>query len=263
MPVVVVVRARLVLQVRAHGGLVIDPVGRRLKGGRRRAGDAPVTPVVHLAHVLDILAELAVNVVRKADILRLARIHHMLDGEDLEKSGIRIPVFGREVIDRVPVDTERLADNVLRLAAVRHGTDEQRPGPDAQALEFIDEKATVLLVAVHVLTDPRLELDAPATVVARLGAVGAAAFRCSVTHLLLAVAFGGPGVGVVLMRLLERRARSLVVTSLVTMTASNCSVVTHFLTLSVSLIFYNHYTKVERKSQAFLLCDFKDLQNTL
>ena len=29
------------------------------------------------------------------------------------------------------------------------------------------------------------------------------------------------------------------------------------------VIIENHYIKVGRKSQAFLLCDFKDLQNTL
>ena len=203
------------------------------------------------------------DVVRKADILRLARIHHVFDGDDLQEAGIRIAILGRVLIDHAPIYVENLTGDILRLAPRIDRTHNQCPGSDAQALDFIDEKATVLLVGYHVVAHTDLELGAASTVVAGLRAVGAAALRCSVALLTGAKLRSSPRIRILLNVLLERRTTATIVTRLVAMTASNCSAVTHSLTFSASLIFYNHYIKVGRESQAFLLCDFKDLQNTL
>lgn len=219
-----------VLQEVAHGRVIVDPAGRGLKGGSRRAGDAPRTPVVHFFHILDILGESAVDVAGKAHGLRLARIHRILDGDDPQEAGIRILVGRGELIDRVPIHSEGLTGDIHRLAKVVHRLNNERPGPDAQALDLVGEKAAILLVRSDKLARPSLEIGAASTVVSRLGAVGTTALRCSVALLARVVLGSSPRIRVVLYKLLEGRTTATVVARIVAVTASNCSAVAHSLT---------------------------------
>ena len=228
--VVVGVGALDVLQEVADGRVIVDPAGRGLKGGSRRAGDAPRTPVIHFLHILDILGESAMDVAGKTHGLRLARIHRILDGDDPQEAGIRILVGRGELIDRVPIHSEGLTGDVHHFPKVVDGLHNERAGPDAQALDLVGEKTAILLVRSDKLARPSLEVGTASTVVARLRAVGAAALRCSVALLTRFVLRGAPRIRVVLYVLLEGRTTATIVTRPVAMTASNCSAVTHVLT---------------------------------
>ena len=110
------------------------------------------------------------------------------------------------------------------------GAHNQCAGPNAQPIDFLDEKATVLLIGKNVVAHADLQLGAASTVVAGLRAVGAAALRCSVALLTSVVPRSSPGIRILLNVLLERRTTATIVTRIVAMTASNCSAVTHVLT---------------------------------